>query len=303
MIISASRRTDIPARFPEWFMNRIRAQYVLVRNPFNPHQINRRDLSRSAVDCIAFWTKNAAPIMVYLDELDALGYPYYFQFTVTGYGTDLEPNLPSKDEIIDTFIALSQKIGREKVIWRYDPIVLTERYTIDWHIQTFKNLCKKLSPFTEKCVISFIDLYEKTKRNTAKIGAKSPTISDIRTMVQAFIKCGFPIETCAEAIDLSEFGIKPARCIDSDLIARITGHHLQLKKDKFQRKECGCMESKDIGMTDSCPNGCLYCYANQNADRVRRNVRQLNPDSPLLFGEVGTNDKIFETKEKEQGFL
>lgn len=270
MIISASRRTDIPARYPEWFMNRIRAQYVLVRNPFNPHQINRRDLSRNAVDCIVFWTKNAAPIMAYLDELDTIGYPYYFQFTVTGYGTDLEPNLPSKDKIIDTFISLSQKIGREKVIWRYDPILLTERYTALWHIQTFKKMAEKLLPFTEKCVISFIDFYEKTKRNTAKIGAIPPTERDIKTMVQEFVKCGLPIETCAEAIDLSEFGIKQACCIDGDLITRITGRNLHLKKDKSQRKECGCMESKDMGMADSCLNGCLYCYANQNADRTRR---------------------------------
>ena len=297
MIISASRRTDIPARYPEWFIKRIREQYVLVRNPFNPRQVNRRDLSKNAVDCIVFWTKNAEPIMAYLDELDEMGYLYYFQFTLTGYGTDLEPNLPGKDKIIDTFISLSQKIGREKVIWRYDPIVLTRQYTVDWHIQTFNNLCEKLLPFTEKCVISFVDFYEKTKQNTAQIGAKPPTASDIRTMVQEFVKCGLPIETCAEAIDLSEFGIKRACCIDPDLIARITGRNLHLKKDKSQRKECGCMESKDIGMMDSCPNGCLYCYANRNADMARRNARQHNPDSPLLFGEVGANDKIFDPKE------
>jgi hypothetical protein len=293
MIISASRRTDIPARYSEWFMNRIRVGYALVRNPFNPKQINRRDLSKNAVDCIVFWTKNAAPLIPYLDELDALGYQYYFQFTLTGYGTDLEPNLPPKAEIIDTFIALSKKIGHEKIIWRYDPIVLTDKYTVDWHIKTFKDLCKKLSPFTEKCIISFVDFYEKTKRNTANIGARPPTESDIMTMVREFVKFGLPIETCAEAIDLSEFGIKHTHCIDGDLITRITGQGLDIKKDKNQRKECGCMESKDIGMTNSCPHGCLYCYANQSVDMARQNAQKHNPNSPLLFGEIGTDDKVF----------
>ncbi len=293
MIISASRRTDIPAQYAEWFMNRIREQYVLVRNPFNPHQINRRDLSRDAARCIVFWTKNAAPMIPYLDELDKLGYPYYFQFTLTGYGADVEPNLPPKNEIIDTFIALSEKIGREKVIWRYDPIVITDKYTVDWHIQTFKNLCEKLSPWTEKCIISFVDFYEKTKRNTTKIGARPPTESEIITMAGEFVKCGLPIETCAEAIDLSKVGIGHTCCIDGDLIMRITGHDLGLKKDKSQRKECGCVESKDIGMANSCPHGCLYCYANQSADKAKQNARKHNPNSPLLFGEVGANDKIF----------
>ncbi|MDR2933817.1 MAG: DUF1848 domain-containing protein [Rickettsiales bacterium] len=301
MIISASRRTDIPAKYSEWFMNRIQAEYALVRNPFNPHQINRRDLSKNMVDCIVFWTRNAAPMMPYLDELDSLGYKYYFQFTLTGYGTDLEPNLPDKDKIIETFISLSQKIGREKVIWRYDPIMLTDKYTALWHIKMFKNLCEKLSPFTEKCVISFVDLYEKTKRNTAGFGVRTPTESEIKTMVREFIKCGLLIETCAENIDLSEFGIKHTHCIDGDLIARIIGQNLHLKKDKSQRAECGCMESKDIGMMNSCPHGCLYCYANQNANMARQNAEKHNPNSPLLFGEVGERDKIFEPK--EQGIL
>ena len=145
MILSASRRTDIPAFFPKWFIQRIREGFVLVRNPMNYHQISRIELSPNLVDCIVFWTKNAKPIFPYLKEI-AEKYPFYFQYTLNAYGRDVEPHLPLLSEKINSLQKLSQEIGKERVIWRYDPILLSPKYDVDWHIETFDRLAKELSP-------------------------------------------------------------------------------------------------------------------------------------------------------------
>lgn len=173
MILSASRRTDIPNYYMDWFLRRIREGYVDVRNPINPHQISRIALSPSVVDCIVFWTKNPENMLPHLGELAA--YPYYVQFTLTSYGRDIEPNLPDKkDRLIPTFQALSSKIGKERVVWRYDPIFLNQRYTVSYHLAAFSEIARRLRGYTERVVISFIDLYAKTKRNTAGLFLSPP---------------------------------------------------------------------------------------------------------------------------------
>lgn len=301
MILSVSRRTDIPAFYSEWFINRIREGFLYVRNPMNQHQISRIALSPETVECIVFWTKNPAGLMEMLKDLK--DYTYYFQFTLTGYGKDIEPNLPDKKkELIPLFIRLSEKIGKEKVIWRYDPILFSKKYTMEYHINTFGEIAEKLSGYTEKAVISFIDFYKKTKRNTAGLAIEEITDENKMILAQEIVRIAsgyhLPVETCAEQIDLSSVGVSHGSCIDQKLIEKIAGYRLTGRKDKNQRKECGCLESVEVGTYHTCLNGCKYCYANFSEERVKENVKLYHPDSPILCGSMQLGDKITDRKVK-----
>lgn len=299
MIISASRRTDIPAYYSEWLFHRLKEKYVLVRNPVNMHQISRIDLSPDVVDGIVFWTKNPVPMLDRLSELDR--YPYYFQYTLNTYDRDVEVNLPSKNHIlIPAFQRLSRLIGREKVIWRYDPVFFNERYTMEYHCKYFKVLAAKLGDFTEKCTISFLDFYRNTARNTQPLKIQQETKTQQFEIMQRFSdiakEYGIYIDTCAESIDPDNSGISHARCIDRERLERIGKCTLAIGKDPNQRTECGCISSIDIGTYNTCKNGCLYCYANVSHKSVMKNTRSHNPASPLLFGEIGADDVIKERK-------
>ena len=290
MIISASRRTDIPSYYSDWFFRRLEAGFVCTRNPMNPKQVSRVSLDPDVVDGIVFWTKNPTPM---LDKLHLLNeYPFYFQFTLNAYGKDLEIGIPSKnDVIIPAFQNLSQQIGPERIIWRYDPIILTSKYTTEYHVHYFEELSKRLSGYTRKCTISFVDLYRHlgkqfTPPGKSEIYELAGRFSDIAS------KYNLTLETCAEAIDLSRFGIGHGHCIDGELLERIIGQSLSLSKDKNQREECGCMASIDIGMYDSCLNGCKYCYANHSAAAVQRNFSLHDSSSPLLYGTIGPEDTV-----------
>jgi len=290
MIISASRRTDIPSYYSDWFFHRLEAGFVCTRNPMNPKQVSRISLTPDVVDGIVFWTKNPTPM---LDKLHLLkDYPFYFQFTLNAYGKDLEANIPSKnDVVIPTFQQLSRQIGPERIIWRYDPIILTPKYTTEYHIHYFEKMAKRLSGHTRKCVISFVDLYRHLGNQFTPLGELeiyelAGCFSDIAD------KYDLKLETCAETIDLSRFGIGHGRCIDGELLERIIGQPLSLSKDKNQREECGCMSSIDIGMYDSCLNGCKYCYANHSPAAVQRNFKLHDPSSPLLYSNIGPEDVV-----------
>lgn len=302
MIISASRRTDIPAFYSDWFMERIREGFVLVRNPLNIHQISKIKLTPDVVDFIVFWTKNPEPLLDKLDELQ--DYNYYFQFTLNSYDTDIEEFVPNKGKyVISTFKKLSDMIGKEKVIWRYDPILLNDKYSIAYHIENFEKLAKQLSDYTEKCTISFVDLYKKTEKNlkgTNVIPFNDETIRDIaKELVSIAQQYNLKMDTCAEKIDLSDIGIEHAHCIDADLMERLTNCQYCLSKDKNQRKECGCAESIDIGAYNTCKNGCKYCYANYNRQWVLNNCAQQDNNSELLCDKVNeVLDKISERKMK-----
>ncbi len=298
MIISASRRTDIPAFFFEWFLKRIDEGFLLVRNPMNIHQISRINLSPTVVDGIVFWSKNPGKMINKLDRLKQ--YIYYFQFTITGYGQRLEPNVPSSQEAINTFIVLSNLIGKERLIWRYDPIILTDKLDSNFHACNFENIAKQLQGKTSRCVISFVDMYKKTMRNMSAI-----KLSDITTdkMIKLSVmlnkicsKYDIELASCAEVVDLAACGIKHGKCIDDKLIEEISGFTLNIAKDPTQRPECGCMASVDIGAYNTCAHECLYCYANYNHDLVHKNYTLHDPESPLLFGTVDPRDKIHERK-------
>ena len=263
MIISCSRRTDIPAFYSDWFMNRIREEFVLVRNPMNANQVRRISFMLSDVDCIVFWTKDPLPL---LDQLHLLkDYSYYFQFTLTPYDKDIEPNLTSKTKIIDTFLRLSDKIGAKRVIWRYDPILLSKRISSAYHIDHFGNMSRRLSGYANKCIISFMDMYRHLQGESADLSIRPPDESEMYTIAReiAYIASGhnIKVETCAEKIDLADLGIEHGKCIDDRLITELTGMNLKIAKDKNQRELCGCVASCDIGEYDTCRHGCCYCYA------------------------------------------
>lgn len=301
MILSVSRRTDIPNYYSEWFLNRIKEGYLYVRNPMNAHQVSRISLSPEVVDCIVFWTKNPEPMLERLDELS--GYTYYFQFTLTGYGTDIEPHVPHKRKrMLPVFRRLSEKIGKERVIWRYDPIIFTDTYTPAYHVKAFGQIARELRGFTEQCVISFVDLYAKNRTGMKALHPFFPKRQELLSFAGELARIAvgndMGIATCAEEADLSLCGIGHGCCIDRALIERLTGCRLHAGKDKNQRKECGCIESIEVGTYNTCKNGCVYCYANESPERVEKSCLLYDVHAPLLCGEITGDDRITERRVK-----
>jgi len=298
MILSVSRRTDIPAFYSDWFYNRIKEGYVCVRNPMNKNQVSKINISKEFVDCIVFWTKNPEKMINRLAELD--GYNYYFQFSINPYNQDIESSVPRKKRIFDTFKKLSDKICPKRVIWRYDPILITKNIDINYHLKYFEIMAKELSGYSNICVISFIDNYKKTERNIKTIEARELIDYEVNELSQYFAEIssnyGFVIQTCAEKYDLEKFGIKHGRCIDNELIESIINARLNTSKDTNQREECGCIQSIDIGEYNTCNHNCIYCYANFNRKMVQDKVCQHNPDSPLLIGNIKDTDIIKDRK-------
>ena len=294
MIISCSRRTDIPAFYSDWFFNRLHEGYVLVRYPLNPHQVGQVSLKPVDVNCIVFWTKDPTPM---LDRLHLLkDYHYYFQFTLTPYDTDIEPYLPPKDQILNSFIRLSEQIGKKRIIWRYDPIILSERMNSAYHIEHFGNLARRLSDHTEKCIISFIDMYRHIQSRMASLSLRPPDASEMRMLAENMAEIGgrqkMKIETCAEEIDLADLGIEHGRCIDDRLISELTGTRLKFEKDKSQRKLCGCAAGIDIGDYNTCRHLCSYCYANTSQKTLEKNFDRHDNSGLLLVGETSPPQKI-----------
>ena len=301
MILSVSRRTDIPAFFSEWFMNRIRDGFVMVRNPMNYNHVSKINLSPMIVDSIVFWSKNPAPLTPFLDEIRR-DYPFYFQYTINGYESDLEPNLPPIGERIRTFLEISSKYGKESVVWRYDPIILTDQYTLEWHLKTFSHIAEQLRGYTDTCVFSFVDIYDKVKNNMKQFALFPLSPTEMETISEALATVamanGMKLNTCSEAVDLSRYNIGRSCCIDKSRIEKLTGCEIKAKKDTNQRPECGCIESVDIGRYNTCLHGCKYCYANYSRTSVEAAFEKHDPRSPLLIGDIGPNDKITERKVK-----
>lgn len=287
MIVSVSRRTDIPSFYSEWFFNRLEEGFVLTQNPRNSEQIRQISLAAEDVDAFVFWTKNPAPMISRLSELG--GFMYYFQFTITPYGSDIELNLPPKTpDTLDAFKKLSQIIGPDRVIWRYDPILINLKYTAEYHARAFEKMTKELCGHTQRVIISFVEAdYRGAKNNADKLGLEVLSENEQEKIAAVFAQIAhgndLSIHSCAGKINLQKYGIQPARCIDGDLISRLISRDLGAKKDKNQRSECGCAASVDIGAYNTCLNGCLYCYANYNKGAVAANHARHNPLSPFLI--------------------
>lgn len=292
MILSASRRTDIPCYYSDWFMNRIKAGYILTRNPMNYKQISKIILTTDAIECIVFWTKDAQNILPHLAELDRRGYNYYFQYTLTPYDRTIERHLRNKSEIEDTFIELSKRIGKEHIIWRYDPIILNETHDIDYHKTHFERMCHKLSPYTKAVMISFVDTYSKLKTDAIRSISEMEMISLASYIGNVAKAYGISATACCEKIDMVPYGIKRSSCISKELIEKISDKSLKMAPDKNQRIGCGCIKSVDIGAYNTCKNGCVYCYANYSETSVLNNCKKHDCASELLIGMVAEGEKV-----------
>ena len=265
MIISASRRTDIPMLYSEWFANRLKAGCVRAVNPMNHKHSEVIELSSAAVDCIVFWTKDPSGMTDKLDLIDKAGIGYYFLFTVTSYDKRIEPGIRDKNEIIKVFCRLSDRLGKERVVWRYDPILLDDCIDAEFHYRQFESICGMLQEHTDRCIISFADIYRKTKHAAIREMTENEHIEISGNILRIAMKYGIPLYACSEKVDLSHMGIKKSSCIDREKIETICGRKIMEEKDRNQRKECESLKSRDIGAYDTCIGGCVYCYANRDA--------------------------------------
>ncbi|ABX42275.1 DUF1848 domain-containing protein [Lachnoclostridium phytofermentans] len=296
MILSVSRRTDIPNYYMEWFLERLKEEVVCIRNPYNPHQVSRIPLRKEDIDCIVFWTKHPSGLIEQLNELN--DYMYYIQFTLTGYGKDIEPSLPDKRTVlIPQFLSLAEKLGNERIVWRYDPIMINGRYTVEYHIKAFEQIATALDGATDHVVISFLDLYRKMKsRENKNDPFREVTKEEIYELSAEFVNIAkqhrMTVMTCSEEISLDHLGIEHGCCIDKSKIEELLGYKLKAKKDNNQRATCGCMQSIDIGSYDTCPSGCVYCYATETKDHVEFNRKRYDIHSKLLCDSISTTDKI-----------
>jgi len=322
-IISASRSTDIPAFYAEWFMNRFRQGYVKWINPFNQRP---QYVSFKNTKVIVFWSKNPKPLIQYLDELDQCGVSYYFHFTLNDYEKEtFEPGVPPIAERIETFKALSKKIGRERVIWRFDPLILTNEMNVERLLNKIEGVGKQIAPYTTKLVFSFADIiaYRKVHNNMNRYGIKYQEFTKDHMIlaakgISALCK-GWKIaaSTCAEPLDLSQFGIDHNKCIDEELILQITnrsehvcnlfGIEVAVQGDLFtspnnrtiklkdigQRAECGCVFSKDIGQYNTCPHLCVYCYANASENVVNKNRKLFSNKSETIISHPSKSKSDF----------
>jgi hypothetical protein len=296
VIISVSRRTDIPAFYARWFIARVRAGYCLVTNPFNAHQVARVSLLPHDVDVFVFWTRNPRPLFPYLDELTQRGYRYYFQVTLMDNPRALDPKTPPLAQALRTFQDLAARIGQAKTIWRYDPLVFTNVSDARFHIETFERIAHALRGYTQRVVISLMDDYAASRRRMAALQQHGivPLGADFYQS-EAFAEClralartaranGMTISSCAEKMDWRPYGIAPGKCIDAEYIQETFGIQVTRVKDPAQRAACGCVVSKDIGAYDTCLFDCQYCYATTSSRRAQARRARHDPNAPMLLG-------------------
>lgn len=293
MIINTGQRTDIPAFYSKWFINRIREGYVLVRNPYYPSLVTKFLLNPDVVDVIGFCTKNPRPMFKYLDELKPFGQFWYI--SITGFDKDIEPNVPSIDQVIEDFKFLSDKVGKNAIALRYTPIIINEKYTLQRHIDTFEYITSKLEGYTSLAVFGFVDIYDKLKRNHPEIIDCDDSLKII--IAKEFLKIAnkhhMELRLCSKEKWLSSYGIDVNGCMRLEDYERAIGFSLTpTKKMEARRGYCTCYLSNDIGSYNSCLHLCSYCYANGNSNLVLSNFKKHDEDYPFLIGNISPDDKI-----------
>lgn len=300
MIIQTGMRTDIPAFYSKWLLNRIEEGFVFVRNPYNPSQVTKYSLSPDVVDLIAFCTKNPAPMLPYMDKLKPYG--QYWFVTITPYGKEIEPNVPAKDKVIKSFRQLSDIVGVDSIGWRYDPIFTDKNHSVEWHISMFKKMAEALCGYTRTCVISFLDIYKKVERNfpEARAVSKADRIAIGQAFVETARKYGMTIRPCAEGNELAAYGADCSGCMTVKTFETALHNRLDVPKRKSNQRggQCACLLGVDIGAYDTCGHLCRYCYANANAALVKENLKKHNPKSPFLLGESMPGDILHEASQK-----
>ena len=297
MIISASRRTDIPAFHMEWMMNRLRAGYCLVRNPMVANVVYRIDLDPKNVDAIIFVTKNPAPVIPHLKEIASMGHLALFQVTITPYGRDIEPEVPFKADVADAFKTISERIGADRMIWRYDPIILNDRMGVEYHRRKFELLCRELEGYTHRCTFSFLEMYGKL-HNRPEL--RSVTFAEMDTMAEMMVpiaeRYGMKLSYCCAKHDLSRFGIEPRGCIDRQMMRTLDIPFEEM--DTPLRVGCRCVKNIDIGSYDTCLHNCIYCYANGRS-REQRRMKDYDPEGEMLYGTLSPEDTVVPLKGRD----
>ncbi|HJP14404.1 MAG: DUF1848 domain-containing protein [Nitrospinota bacterium] len=287
IVVSASRRTDIPAFHARWFFKRLEEDFAEYRNPFNG-KIHRLSLAPEDVRAFVFWTRNPAPLMANFGHLEVRGTPFYFLYTINAYPPELERSNPSLDRVADTFRGLSGRIGPERVRWRYDPIVLTRETDFDFHKYNFEKIARCLEGAAEVCIFSFMDLYGKVRRNMAPLPHRFQPLeagfADRRALVSELAgiggRYGIRLLACCEDDLTGAVGGK-ARCVDPELIGQLAPSAGKLSL-RPSREECGCAASRDIGGYNICPHGCVYCYANASPEAAARRYCRSDPALPMI---------------------
>ena len=298
MIINTGQRTDIPAFYAPWLANRLKEGFVCVRNPYNPSLVSRYRLDPKVVDAIGFCTKNPAPMFPYMDLL--ADYGQYWFVTITPYGKDIEPNVPDKHQLLEDFQKLSRMVGVDSIGWRYDPILITERYTIDYHLRAFEKMASELDGYTKTVVISFVDLYPKVRRNFPELQEVpgEQRLSLGKRLIEIAGAHGMTVKPCAEGDELAAYGADCGGCMKISDYEKAIGQKLNAPKIKGARAACGCFLSCDIGAYNTCKHLCRYCYANAEPDIVLARSRQHDPDSPFLIGNYQEGDIIHDVEQK-----
>lgn len=298
MIINTGQRTDIPAFYARWFANRLKEGFVCVRNPYDQSQVSRYRLDPCVVDVIGFCTKNPEPMFPYMDLLKDYG--QYWFVTITPYGRDIEPNVPDKHRILDDFRKLSEIVGVDSIGWRYDPIFISERYSVEYHLRAFEKIACALDGYTRTAVISFIDLYPKVKRNfpEAREVPGEIRLSLGKKIIDIAAEHGMTVKPCAEGDELAEYGADCGGCMRISDYEKAIGRRLIVPKRKGARAACACYLSCDIGAYDTCMHLCRYCYANADPERVRKQNRLHDPLSPFLIGNYREGDRIHDADQK-----
>lgn len=290
MILFASGRTDIPAFYSNWFINRVKAGFVDVRNPFNQNLVSR--INFSDVDLIMFCSKNPLPM---IDKLKMLKVPVLFHVTITPYSKDVEPNIPDKRLIIEGVKKLSLVLGIDNVVLRYDPIFLSDKYNVDYHIRAFDKLCKNLNGYVNKIIVSFMDEYKNVRSNKNILKYRAFTREDYKKIGEAFSKSamdnGMSVQTCFEDEDLTEYGFVKGECLSHELAYILTGKKFKSSNVRKEKK-CECVQMVDIGDYNSCMHMCKYCYANYDEKAVSSNFKMHDDNSSLLIGSIQSDDVI-----------
>ena len=293
MIINTGGRTDTVQYYTEWLLKRFSEGWVLSRNPLFPNKVTRYELTPEKVDCVVFCSKNYKPILPRIHEITDR-FPTYFYYTITAYGRDMGPGVPSIEESIQTLAELSEKVGKGRVAWRYDPVLLTDTYTAERHFETFGRMAERLAPHVDRCIFSFVEMYRKLQTNMPElIPLTEKDKEELAAGLGAIAaKYKIPIQTCGTNGDYTRYGISSSGCMTLNILGQANGVQFRNLKHQGMRQGCHCIESRDIGAYDTCLNGCKYCYANTNRQKARENYKLHDPDSPLLLGHLRPSDTV-----------
>lgn len=299
MIINTGGRTDTVQYYSKWLLKRFEEGYVLSRNPLFPNKVTRYELTPEKVDCIQFCSKNYEPILGNLSKITDR-FHTYLHYTITAYGKDIEPGVPPIEKSMETLKKLSAIVGKQRVAWRYDPVLLTEKYTIQTHLETFERMAKELSPYVDRCIFSFVEMYKKLETNMPELIPLTDQDKDTiaKGLGEISERYGLYIQTCGTNGDYSKYGIHPSGCMTLDIMGNANGIEFRDLKHKGMRQGCHCIESRDIGAYDTCMNACKYCYANKRPEKAFENYKYHDTESPLLLGHLKETDTVQQGAQK-----